>query len=74
MPPEEASKARARKVTKELPPTIDMFLKCPKCQHPQNTYVYNLNDKPWIKCDACDTLSPSGAWGVIAIGSYLTSQ
>ena len=48
---------------------IDMLLKCPQCQHPQHVYIYNLDNKPWIKCNACDELSPSGAWGVIVVGN-----
>ena len=48
---------------------IDMFLKCPQCQHSQHTYVYQLDDKKWIKCQACDELSPSGAWAVITVGN-----
>ena len=60
---------RRRRTKGERKPVIDMFLKCPYCQHPQHNYVYDLNDKPWLKCQACGELSPSGVWSIIGIGS-----
>lgn len=65
----ERTPARARKPQAKLPPVTDMFLKCPRCRHAQHVYVYNLDDKPWIKCDHCDTLLASGAWSVIYLGN-----
>lgn len=66
---DQKSRTRTRQPGKVLPPTIDMFLKCPRCHHPQHEYVYTLSDKPWIKCGECGELSPSGAWKVIVIGN-----
>jgi ribosomal protein S27E len=65
----QESRTRTRKPGNPLSPATDMLLKCPCCQHPQHIYVYNLNDKLWIKCQACGELSPSGAWTVIAMGN-----
>ena len=75
-PSEEATSdsygARTTKAREKNPPFIDMFLRCPRCQHAQHIYVYNLDDKPWLKCNACDELSPSGAWGVITVGNKVS--
>ena len=65
----ETPQGRTRQHRGILQSIIDMLLKCPRCQHSQHTYVYQLDDKKWIKCQACDELIPSGAWGVIAVGN-----
>ena len=68
----QEGQARTRQATKQSKPVIDMLLKCPRCKHPQHEYVYSLYDKPWIKCDGCQQLSPSGSWNVIAVGSAIS--
>ncbi|MBA7567061.1 hypothetical protein ES708_08761 [subsurface metagenome] len=51
----------------ESKPVLDFLLRCPKCQHGQHVYVYEVTDKPWVKCDHCAELIPTDAWAVIAM-------
>lgn len=50
-------------------PVIDLLLRCPRCRHEQHEYVYSSADKPWVKCDDCQQLSPSGAWTIVTLSS-----
>ena len=51
---------------------IDLFLRCPKCQHSQHEYVYNIGERPWIRCGGCGELVPEGAWGIISFINRLS--
>jgi len=70
---EEAGGRRAtaidRKARGKSGPVIDLLLRCLRCQHEQHEYVYFLTDKPWIKCNECQQLSPSGAWTIVTLSS-----
>jgi len=59
--------ARTRKARGKDRPIIDFLVRCPKCQHGQHVYVYEVTDKPWIKCDYCGELLPRDAWSVITM-------
>jgi len=70
---EEVSDHRAaatdRKAGGKDRPAIDLLLRCPRCRHEQHEYVYSLTDKPWVKCNDCQQLSPSGAWTIVTLRS-----
>lgn len=46
-------------------PILDFLLKCPRCGQAQHEYMYQVSDKPWIKCEHCQQLSPIDSCSVI---------
>jgi len=61
------TRTRISRQTSKNKSVVDLHLKCPRCQHAQHEYAYSLEDQPWFKCEACQQLSPSGAWIVMSM-------
>lgn len=62
-------KSRTSKLPAKTRQVIQLSLRCPACREFQLEHVYQLTDKPWLKCRHCGEASPSLAWRVVFVSS-----